>query len=267
MKFVSRGQPRYVARTAYPMFLFIRSWTLTGALLFLTVAPAPAGILEDRSIEDAIHTSFIFRELLSDPTMVQLHVRSGAVEVRGQVADEREHLLLEDLIFALPHVRKVDNRLFVDSAHRRATDRWLAARIRAHLLTQANIEVEELAVSVSSSTIQLTGRVRSDPQRSHVAAQVAAFHPGRTLLNQLEVAPDLVSPRRALDDPSVVALAWGALRDMSTLQLGPRAITCANGQISLRGTVAAPGDIPEVLRRLGDLRGVRLIAHGQIVRE
>lgn len=243
------------------------SWTLPGVILLLAVAPVSAGILEDRAIEDAVGSSFIFREMLSDPTMVQLYVRSGAVELRGQVADEREHLMLEDFINALPHVRKVDNRLFVDSAHRRATDQWLAARVRAHLLTQASVEVDDLVIRVSSATIQLTGRVRTDQQRHHVAELVAAFHPGRALLNQLEVAPSLVGPRRALDDPSVIALAWGALRDMGTLQLGPRAITCDNGQVSLTGTVAAPEDVGEVLRRLGSLRGVRQVAHGLTVRE
>lgn len=234
------------------------------ALLALSSVSAPAGILEDRAIEDAIQSSFVFRELLADPTMVQIYVRYGAVEVRGQVADEHEHLLVGDLIAALPHVRTVDNRLFVDSAHRRSTYLWLGGRIRAHLLMQASVEVEKLTIRVSTETIQFGGRVRDAAQSDLIATLIGNFSSGRMLRNQLEISPDL-RPRRAIDDASVTALAWGALRTMPTLQLSPRAITSEGGHVSIVGIGAAPGDLVEVASRLSALRGVQRITNQVIV--
>lgn len=246
------------------MSSLLRLPALLSLLLALTSASAPAGILEDRAIEDAIQSSFVFRELLADPVMVQIYVRYGAVEVRGQVANEREHLLVGDLIAALPNVLKVDNRLFVDSAHRRTTYLWLAASIRAHLHMQAAVEVENLTVRVTSNAIQFGGRVRDAAQSDLIAARIAAFSPGRSLHNQLEIFPSL-GPPRALDDPSVIALAWGALRSLPTVQLSPRAITSTGGHVTLVGIASTPGDLVEVSRRLTALRGVRKLTNQVIV--
>lgn len=237
---------------------------LLSALLAFTSLNAPAGILEDRAIEDAIQSSFVFRELLADATMVQIYVRYGAVEIRGQVADEHEHLLVGDLIAALPHVRTVDNRLFVDSADRRTTYFWLSGRVRDHLLRQAAIEVEDLTIRVSTETIQVGGRVRDAAQSDLIAAEIGRFATGRTLRNQLELASGL-RPRRVIDDASVVALSWGALRGVPTLQLSPRAITSEGGHVRVVGIATAPGDLVEVARRLGALRGVQRITNHVIV--
>lgn len=237
---------------------------LCGFLFLFT--PARSGILEDRAIEDAIQASFVFRELLSDPVMVQVYVRYGAVELRGQVADEREHLLVGDLIAALPDVRTVDNRLFVDSAHRRTSDRWIAARLRALLLVQNELELGELAVQVRSGEVALTGRIRNEAQSALAEAQVRHFAPDRTVRNGLVVAADLPQRNRSLDDASIVALAWDSLRGIPTLQLSAKAIKSESGHVTVDGIAGTPGALAEIDRRLSTLRGVRSSANRVLVR-
>ncbi len=64
-------------------FLPPRLGLLVLALSF-SAAPLPAGVMEDRAMEDAIKNSYVLREVVVDPLMVQLYIRGGTVEVRAR---------------------------------------------------------------------------------------------------------------------------------------------------------------------------------------
>lgn len=229
---------------------------LLPVLLFLFTTTR-AGILEDRDIEDAVQSSFVFRELIADRTMLRIFVRNGAVEVRGQVADERERHLVGDLVTALPDVRSVDNRLFVDSAYRRTSDRWLAARLRALLLMPSAVEAGVIEAQVNSGNILLSGQVRTEDQKRLAENLVRELVPGRNIDNQLEIVPELPLERRVLDDASVVALAWSSLHSIPERPRGRLIIRSDSGHVTVEGQVDDKDSLAEIDRRISGLRGVR----------
>ncbi|MBA4137290.1 MAG: hypothetical protein C0518_08245 [Opitutus sp.] len=240
-----------------PSLLRAASFT---SLLIAALPALSAGILEDRAIEDSIQNSFVFRELIADRSMVQVYVRRGSVELRGQVADERERSLVEDAISAIVGVGEVENRLFVDSAHRRSSDRWLVARVRSQLLTNRELNGSRLQFAVRAGELVLSGTVRDDAQRDF------ALTHARPLATNLQVRDEMTisatpHPEIAIDDPSVVAMVRSALGGLSTLKLGPAGLASQDGNVVLRGSAASPDEIAEAVRRAQAVRGVRSVAN------
>lgn len=207
-------------------------------LALVSVTPTiHAGVLEDRGIEDAIARSFVFRELLVDRTMVRCYVRYGVVELRGQVADERERDLLSYFIAALPEVKQVDNRLFVDSDTRRESPRWHALRLRSQLLMLGRVDASQTRVEVISERWQLVGEFADESRRqdfTRCAQTLAPSVPLSLTLGGSAAAP--VAPTK-MDDPSIVAIVRSALESSSALTLTESGITCTQGKVTLRGYV------------------------------
>lgn len=226
---------------------------------------ARAGILEDRGIEDAIARSFVFRQMLIDPSMVVLYVRSGKVELRGQVSDERERDLLTFIIAALPDVSGVDNQLFVDSAVRRSGERWQVFRQRAILLQEGDLELERTSVEYSGGRWVLGGDVTSDRQLEMIQQRAAALFPDRPLPLSLRVAPN-APPVPQIDDASVAAIARSRIEHSAQVQFQNGRVTCRQGVLILAGTVASQAQVELTLSLARGSRGVRSVENQLRVR-
>jgi osmotically-inducible protein OsmY len=234
----------------------LRSLFVVLSLALVPTLPVRAGILEDRGIEDAIAGSFVFRQMLIDPSMVILYVRSGKVELRGQVSDERERDLLTFIIAALPNVGAVDNQLFVDSATRRTGERWEVFRQRAVLLMEGDLELERTRVEFSGGRWSLGGEVSSEAQIALVQQRAATLFPNTPLPLTLRVAPT-VQGVPTLDDASIAAIVRSRLERTPGIQLQNARITSSQGVVLLYGTVASAAQIEVSLRLARSSRGVR----------
>lgn len=225
------------------------------ALVTLT-STLRAGVLEDRGIEDAIDSSFVFRELLIDRTMVQIYVRYGVVELRGQVVDERERDLLTYFISALPEVTQVDNRLFVDSDNRRDSTRWRALRLRAQLIMLARVEARPSRVEVRGERWQLVSEFHDEASRQAFAASAHELAPDVQLVLTLS-DPHLtpLAPFK-MDDPSIAAMVRSALSPSSTLTIIEPQVSCTKGKVTLKGYVRTPAEQTLALQLATASRGV-----------
>jgi osmotically-inducible protein OsmY len=230
---------------------------LLSCVLLALLPSARAGILEDRKIEDAIDSSYVFSQLLTDRSMVLIHVRHGAVELRGQVADERERRLLTYAIAAIPDVKQVENLLFVDSAGKRDSSRWRAQRIRAELLTQADVDVRATRITYSGERWEFTGTVANPAQVSLVAARVAALSAADPLHVNLELAAPGAAP--VIDDASIVAMVRIALERLVGETMPLPEVSCVNGVVLIRGSLSDRRNLDEAARLAAAIRGVKSV--------
>lgn len=235
--------------------MLLRLAVLLTSLAFVFSPPVRAGILEDRGIEDAIAGSFVFRQMLIDPSMVILYVRSGKVELRGQVSDERERDLLTFIIAALPNVASVDNQLFVDSAQRRTGERWQVLRQRALLLMEGDLELERTRVELSGGRWMLGGEVSTAAQLELVRQRALTLFPETPLILNVQIA-SATQDIPILDDASIAAIVRSRLERAPSVQLQNARVTCRRGVVSLNGTVASPTQIEVALRLARASRGV-----------
>lgn len=234
------------------------TFVLASAMAALA-AEAKAGILEDRGIEDAIASSFVFQHVLTDRSMVQLYVRGGAVELRGQTADETERALLGYTIAAIPHVVSVDNNLFVDSAGKRDSRRWRALRIRTELMAQADLDLRATRIAYSGQRWEIAGSVPSEAQRELATARIAALAISEPLHVNLQVAAP--APEAPMDDASVIGLVRSALDRLAAPRAESLNVSCVGGVVLIRGPLASKSELPEFTRLAAAIRGVKSVEY------
>jgi osmotically-inducible protein OsmY len=240
--------------------MFLKSVCHHAALAAVALTPllAHAGILEDRAIEDAIESSYVFKTVLTDRSMIQIYVRHGEVEVRGQAADERERALLEYTLAAIPDVTRVDSHLFVDSSRRRESFRWRAARLLAVLRTEAGLDASRVQLEAHEGSLDLIGTTPDQNQRERIESRLRQLAPNDRLTNRLEVESAPAKPR-ALDDASITAMVRCALEALPTNPDAAVRITSRDGEVVIEGSAASPAEIEAMTRRAESIRGVRLV--------
>ena len=240
--------------------------SLVAAFLALFAPLARAGILEDRAIERSIHQSYVFRELLTDRSMVQIYVRYGIVELRGQVADEAERSLLGHTVAAIPLVKSVDNNLFVDSPQKRDSHRWRAHRLRSSLLTQRAFDASDVQISYGADTWLVTGTVTDERHRALILEQVKIVSASEPLRVELRLA-DAPAPGSAPDDPSIAAMVQCALETLPGIEFLPRGVTSSQGEIVLNGTTPTLQEVASATRVAAGVRGVRTVSNRLLPRD
>lgn len=233
-------------------------WSCTAISTLLLSAATHAGILEDRAIEDAMESSYVFQHVLTDRSMVQVYVRSGMVELRGQVADDRERLLVADLIAALPDVQGVDNQLFIDSANKRTDSRWRAQRIRAHLVTRATFDATRTRIAFADGAWEITGEVTDEAQRDELTRTVRTLIGGENFRMNLRLSPP-PAKTRAMDDASIVAIVRGVLQEFLPAGNDRPVVESRDGTVVLRGTCRSDVIRAEFGRLAAQVRGVRSV--------
>lgn len=235
---------------------FLLTCLLAGAII--AFAPrSPAGILEDRGIEDAIASSFVFQHVLTDRSMVQIYVRGGAVELRGQTADETERALLVDTIAAIPRVASVQNHLFVDSAGKRDSRRWRALHLRMELMAQADLDLRATRIVYSGQRWEITGSVPSETQRDLAVARIAALSASEPLHVNLQIVA--AEPMAPMDDASIIGLVRSALDRLPAPQTQSLEVSCVDGAVIIRGPLARSAQLPEFTRVATAIRGVKSV--------
>lgn len=217
-----------------------------------------AGILEDRAIEDAVEASYVFRSVLTDRTMVHLYVRQGAIEVRGQAADERERALLERTLLNIPNVVRVDNQLFVDSAGRRDHFRWRAARLLAALRVQRDLDASLIQLEAHDGTLDLIGDTTDIAQSARIEARVRELAPSERITNRLRINPVPAKTVR-IDDASIVAMVHSAIDALPAEKDATLRVTSRAGEVVIDGAPATANAVQAITGCAEAIPGVRLV--------
>ncbi|HKJ99559.1 MAG TPA: BON domain-containing protein [Desulfotignum sp.] len=114
-------------------------------------------------------------------------VDAGVVTLRGTVDTYWKRTFLEDLVAPEAGVTFIENHVAVIPTHN-VLDKVIAEDIVASLEARANVDADDIEVSVSDGVVELTGSVPDAAARQ--AAAKAAFHPAgvKMLHNNLVIA-------------------------------------------------------------------------------
>ncbi|NER64904.1 BON domain-containing protein [Pseudomonas sp. MAFF212427] len=171
---------------------------LTGALLFNQL-PLAQAVAADPSVqqarqEGALQTALALNRLLN-PFKIEVTVRDHRARLEGQVENEVERVLAEQLALATAGIEQVDNRLQVnpelveETLQRRAyaqrvEDATLASIIRARLLWSSQTHGLPIEVDSRAGVVTLRGRV-TRAEAKQMAGSIAGSSAGVYLVNNL----------------------------------------------------------------------------------
>lgn len=255
---------------------------LTAALL-LTPLPlaqavaAETGVQQARQ-EGALQTALALNRLLN-PFKIDVTVSDRTARLEGQVENDVERELAEQVALATAGIEQVDNRLQVnpelveESLQRRAyaqrvEDATLRSIIRARLLWSSQTHGLPIEVDSRAGVVTLRGRVTS-AEAKQMAGAIAGSSDGVYLVNNL-ISLGVADPAQAREQAAAAAAevqsdAW--INDkVQTSFLYSRNLDGPNIKVSTQeGVVRLSGEVisdqqktvaQEVARQIRGVRGV-----------
>lgn len=255
---------------------------LTAALL-LTPLPlaqavaAETGVQQARQ-EGALQTALALNRLLN-PFKIDVTVSDRTARLEGQVENDVERELAEQVALATAGIEQVDNRLQVnpelveESLQRRAyaqrvEDATLRSIIRARLLWSSQTHGLSIEVDSRAGVVTLRGRVTS-AEAKQMAGAIAGSSDGVYLVNNL-ISLGVADPAQAREQAAAAAAevqsdAW--INDkVQTSFLYSRNLDGPNIKVSTQeGVVRLSGEViseqqktvaQEVARQIRGVRGV-----------
>lgn len=255
---------------------------LTAALL-LTPLPlaqavaAETGVQQARQ-EGALQTALALNRLLN-PFKIDVSVSDRTARLEGQVENDVERELAEQVALATAGIEQVDNRLQVnpelveESLQRRAyaqrvEDATLRSIIRARLLWSSQTHGLPIEVDSRAGVVTLRGRVTS-AEAKQMAGAIAGSSDGVYLVNNL-ISLGVADPAQAREQAAAAAAevqsdAW--INDkVQTSFLYSRNLDGPNIKVSTQeGVVRLSGEVisdqqktvaQEVARQIRGVRGV-----------
>jgi len=185
-----------------------RMAAITVSLLAICTS-AIADPVKDARLEGALQTALSLNEMLN-PFRIQVEVEAPRARLVGEVENEVERQLAEQVALATRGIEQVDNQLRVNAElverplelrayAQRLEDATLAAVIRARLLWSRVTEKAAIDVQSSDGVVTLRGKVDST-EAKELAGVVARTTDGVHLVNNL-VSLDTVAMAKARETP------------------------------------------------------------------
>ena len=186
----------------------IRMAALTVSLLSICTS-AMADPIQDARLQGSLQTALSLNQMLN-PFRIDVEVEGPKARLSGEVENEVERQLAEQVALATRGIEQVDNQLRVNAAlverplelrayAQRLTDATLAAVIRARLLWSRITEKAAIEVQSSGGVVTLRGKVDST-EAKELAGVVARTTDGVHLVNNL-VSLDTVAMAKARETP------------------------------------------------------------------
>ncbi|MFH0940138.1 MAG: BON domain-containing protein [Planctomycetota bacterium] len=182
---------------------------------------------------------------LSEQKM-QIVVKDGFVTLKGYVRTFRQKERIHRIVMGLHGVRALKDLLYVQPVETIA-DRQIALHIRHALDAHSELPLGTATMHVRNGQVRLNGHVRTAEER-FVAAQVAAHCRG-----VIEVDNQLtVDPLEEISDEATVQAVHRALAYCEDFETDGVTVSCADGNICLRGEVPSLMDrnLAEEIARL-----------------
>ncbi|MFJ3074822.1 MULTISPECIES: BON domain-containing protein [Pseudomonas] len=186
----------------------IRTAALTVGLLSICTT-AMADPVKDARLEGSLQTALSLNQMLN-PFRIQVAVEGPTARLSGEVENEVERHLAEQVALATRGIEQVDNQLRVNAQlverplesrayAQRLSDATLAAVIRARLLWSRITEKAAIEVQSSEGVVTLRGKVDS-AEAKELAGVLARTTDGVHLVNNL-VSLDTVAMAKARETP------------------------------------------------------------------
>lgn len=190
---------------------------LTAALLFnqlpLAQAVAADSDVQQARQEGALQAALALNRLLN-PFKIQVTVRDSSARLEGQVENDVERELAEQVALATAGIEQVDNRLQVNpelveqTLQRRAyaqrvEDATLRSIIRARLLWSSQTHGLPIEVDSRAGVVTLRGRV-TNAEAKQMAGSIAGSSDGVYLVNNL-ISLGVGDPAQAREQAAAAA--------------------------------------------------------------
>lgn len=198
-----------------------------------TVAPKSADAKEsaERARTDQALQQAISATLKKLHIRVRVEVRDSFVKIEGTVGTFRKKERLHRFIMGLSGVKALKDLVKVQPSET-VSDRQIALHIRQALDAHSELPPGTAVVQVEEGVACLKGHVRSAEER-FVAENVASHCRGVSeVVNELKV-----DPLEELTDEATARAVKGALAFCEDFETDGVSVSCANGQLSLRGKV------------------------------
>ena len=190
------------------MPFYLRTAVLAATLLPI-FTPAFADPVQDARLEGALQTALSLNRMLN-PFRIKVEVDGKQARLSGEVENEVERQLAEDVARATRAIEQVENQLQVNAQlverplelrayAQRLEDATLAAVIRARLVWSRTTEKAPIEVQSSDGVVTLRGRVDS-AEAKELAGVVARTTDGVHLVNNL-VSLDTAAMAKAREMP------------------------------------------------------------------
>ncbi|MBK5005710.1 BON domain-containing protein [Pseudomonas sp. S32] len=250
-----------------------------GVSLLAIAHPAAADAVHDARLQGALQTALSLNPVLN-PYRIKVEVDGAQAQLSGEVENDVELRLAEDVALATSGIDKVQNQLQVNASlverplelrayARRVEDATLAAVIRARLSWSRVTEKAPIEVNSDNGVVTLRGRVDST-EAKELAGVVARTTDGVYLVNNL-VSLDTAAMAKARNAPvdlpsgpqpsdgwivDKIQSSYRFSRNLDGLNLK---VVSEEGMVRLSGEVVSPEQktiASEIARQIIGVRGV-----------
>ena len=252
--------------------------SVAATLLAGAVITAPSGSVfaentskvDDTWLKTKIVTAYTLNRHLS-PFEISTKVENGRAMLSGTVESNVEKELASRVAQSVEGVQSVDNRLAVEqnavrkdnAFYNSVEDATTAASVYMKLLSNKNIDSDDLAVVANNGTITLTGTVATDVQKD-LSEMVALDTSGVSRVSN-KLAVSNKTPTALDKATAAISDTWITTKVRSNLLVSSGTsgsdlnIDTKNGVVTLSGRVRSPAQKELIERIASDVQGVRNI--------
>jgi len=231
------------------------------ALLALGM-PVQATNLDDRN-ESLAKKSYVFKTYLKDDD-IKIQSRDGAVTLTGIDSEESHKSLAQETMAGLFGVKKVDNRLKVQTASPAAnSDPWLRDKVKLTLSFHRSVSAWKTEVDVKDGIVTLRGRAVSQAQKALTSEYARDVKGVKDVKNEMSVSKTSkkipLTAGGKVDDASITAqVKMALLLHRSTSALNTEVDT-RRGVVTMGGKARNAAEKDLVTRLVNDLNGVKSV--------
>ena len=228
----------------------------------------------DRKIEAAAEASYNYRTVLENN--VKVKAKDGVVTLTGTVQDKDERALAADTVENLPGVHAVKNEIVVKSAYPEKSDSWIALKIRGRLLVKGSVSATNTKVAVEQGVVTLTGIAENSAQKDLTEVYAKEIDGVKSVRNRIEVKERVTASDQAakdgetlgekIDDASITSQVKYALLTHKSTSAIKTKVTTTDGVVDITGNASSEAEKALVTKLAQDVRGIKSVRNGLIVR-
>ena len=238
------------------------------ALLLLAALPALlfASQATDQKIVDAAKASYNYHTVLAGRVDVQS--TDGIVTLTGTVRDNDEKDLAGDTVSNLPGVVSVQNEIMVKSEFPEHSDGWIAWKIRAKLLVEANVSATATKIDVKDGVVTLSGNADNASQKDLTEIYAKDVSNVKSVDNQLVVVAPATGATvgEIVDDASITTQVKYALLTHDSTSALKTKISTTDAAVSISGEADSAAEISLVTKLAQDIRGVKSVSNAMTIK-
>jgi osmotically-inducible protein OsmY len=245
--------------------------TTLGRAALLLIATLPAALFasqaSDQQIVDAAKASYNFHTVLGDRVVAQSN--DGVVTLTGNVQDSDEKALAVDTATNISGVSGVRDEILIKPDFTEHSDAWIAWKIRARLLVEANVSATATKIDVKDGVVTLSGNAENAAQKDLTEAYAKDISNVRSVDNEMIVeapAAGGTTMGDVVDDASITTQVKYALLTHGSTSALKTKVSTVDGVVSISGEANSDAEISLVSKLAQDIRGVKSVSNEMTVK-